>query len=337
MPRLLLVGDPHVTVEEMPDCQKLIDYTLKVAIEQKVDRVVFMGDLYHTHALVHTGVMEFWRNAFAQFKAKRFKVGVLLGNHDQPGNSESTSHALLAHSGAANVDVWDTPEMEADFGYIPYCHTPDHFVKTAKQLADGGAKTILCHQTFAGSVYENGFFAKDGVNPDELPAGVQFISGHIHTPQEFGPIWYIGAPRWRTLSDANIDRNIWVIDVDGDGVVTKRTPFSMKGICREIRYLKIQDNEVKEGNALTDEEGNLVSTIDWRIDSYGSVQHNDQLKKEFARPGVKIRCFNTDVSKVTVKESDGIDNAFMGFMGTFKPKHGTPTDKLASMFKERFQ
>ena len=336
MNRLLLVGDPHVTVEEMPDCQKLIDYTLKVAIEQKVNRVVFMGDLYHTHALVHTGVMEFWRNAFDQFKAKRFKVGLLLGNHDQPGNSESTSHALLAHSGASNVDVWDDPDI-GEVGYIPYCHTPEQFVDLATKLEAGGAKTILCHQTFAGSVYENGFFAKDGVNPDDLPKGVQFISGHIHTPQEFGPIWYIGAPRWRILSDANIDRNIWVIDLDDDGAVIKRTPFSMKGVCREIRYLKIQDDEVKEGTVVTTPDGSLDPSIDWRIDSYGSIAHNDKLKKEFARPGVKIRCFNTDIAKVTVKESDGIDNAFMGFMGIFKPKHGTPKATLESMFKERFQ
>ena len=56
--RLLIVGDPHVTVEELGDCQglmALIDQTLEA--DPTIDHVVFLGDLHHNHRLIDVDVM----------------------------------------------------------------------------------------------------------------------------------------------------------------------------------------------------------------------------------------------------------------------------------------
>ena len=95
------------------------------------------------------------------------------------------------------------------------------------------ANTVVCHQTFAGSDYGNGFYAKDGINPDLIPQK-KIIGGHIHSGQEFGKVFYVGSPRWRTLTDANQDRAIWLIEFDGEGNLLNKTPFSTNGVCRRV-------------------------------------------------------------------------------------------------------
>jgi hypothetical protein len=40
---------------------------------------------------------------------------------------------------------------------------------------------VVCHATFNGARYENGFYAKEALDPDAVPQK-RIISGHIHTP-----------------------------------------------------------------------------------------------------------------------------------------------------------
>lgn len=326
MERVLVVGDVHATPEELDDCAALMDYVLKIAVEAEVTRVCLLGDSYHTHNVIRAEVMAFWRSVFRQFKDAGVPVLALVGNHDYAGEGQKI-HAMMAHESV--VEVVDGPIVHGGVLYVPYCSSHDDFVRYSQEAAD--TQSLVCHQTFDGSRYENGYPALDGVNPN-LIRQKHVISGHIHTPQGFsvpgGPdIEYIGAPRWRTLSDANLERNIWLYDFDDLGVPVQKQAFVTAGVCRQIL-------------SVTDTPDEPVSTplaggVDWRIDIRGPADWIQKRKEELAGPGVKLRTFATSTAKPAVRESEGISPAFRGYLTKYQPKFGTPIEELAAMAAER--
>ncbi len=326
MERVLVVGDVHATPEELDDCESLMDYVRGIASDANADRVCLLGDSYHTHNVIRAEVMAFWRDTFRKFKAVKMDVTALVGNHDYAGEGQKI-HSMMAHEHM--VEVVDGPIVHGNVLYVPYCASHEDFVRYSQEAP--GCGTLVCHQTFDGSRYENGYPALDGVNPNLIKQKL-VISGHIHTPQGFsvpgGPdIEYIGAPRWRTLSDANLERSIWLYDFDDAGLVVQRQGFGTQGVCRQIRSITdTQEQPV---------ELPLQAGVDWRIDIRGSSAWVQARKEALSGPGVRIRTFITTSTKPAVRESEGIAPAFRGYLSKYQPKFGTPAEVLAEMASER--
>lgn len=329
--RLLAVGDVHATPAELDDCRRLMALVQEKAVEHRVP-VLLLGDLYHTMAVIRSEVMNFWRETFSELNAALEMSGwrprsgadpvyALVGNHDYAGEGTSI-HAMAAHQGA--VHVVDAPFELGGVLYLPYYSDRQAFIDACQ--AHPGCPTVICHQTFDGARYDNNFYAPDGVDQDLIPQEL-VLSGHIHTGQSFGKITYLGAPRWRTLSDANIDRAIWLLDFDDTGRLTSKTPFDTGQVCRQIKSCI--------DTPQTPVEGPLDPKHDWRIDIKGPAAWIEQRKRELGGDGVKIRTFNTSTSSPRVRESEGIEKAFASYLTSFKTRYGTSVEKLGEMARER--
>lgn len=326
--KLLLVGDPHVTVEELEDSQNLLDGVLKLVETSKPDAVVFLGDQHHNHAVVRVEVTDFWlRNL------KRFDVNVimLVGNHDRPNDASSNVHALQPYTYLPNVTVVDKPTIIDGIAYMPYIHGKEDFQRSAFELSSK-AKILICHQTFDGSKYENGFYAPDGVDP--AMTGFETVySGHIHTTQTvLGPstkIIYIGSPRWRTVSDANDHKAVAMVDTVNETCLLTDTenwcsPISKTTVTTEsnLDSLPFHDNPKArhhiDAMALSSEMEALI------------------IKIRNKYPRAKIRPIPID-KKVTsmVRESDGVFNALRRFVESSKPPHGTDPNLLRDLVARR--
>ena len=316
----LLVGDLHATPEELDDCANLMALVESTANDHKVDEVCFMGDQHHTHAIIRAEVMAFYRKYFKTWKGwKQWHTKALVGNHDFAGEGHPV-HAMMIYEDL--VQVVDKPMFEAGRLYVPYYSDREAFLRDVNTF---GGKTLISHQTYAGSRYENGFYASDGVNPDLVPQ-TEIVSGHIHSPQNFGKVTYIGAPRWRSLSDANLDRAIWLYDFAADGTVVSKTPFLTNDVCKKIHYILDTPDDPFDGS---------INSDDWRIDVKGPAGFVDDRKKRWAAMGAKVRTFYTDQAVVRVRESEGIGTAFQTYLKNHNPKHGTPVGKLAEMARDR--
>lgn len=321
----LLVGDTHATPEELDDCTHLMDLVETTADENAVDEVCFMGDQHHTHAIIRAEVMAFYRKRFKTWQSKPWKRKALVGNHDYAGEGHPV-HAMMIYEDI--IHVIDAPVLEAGRLYVPYYSDHESFLH---DVNDRGGKTLICHQTFSGSRYENGFFASDGINPDLVPQK-EIVSGHIHSPQDFGKVTYIGAPRWRSLNDANIDRGIWVYDFADDGTVTSKTRFLTNGVCKKIHYV---DDQEGNGFSFADIDFESDPDGDWRVDITGSTAHVEAEKKLWAGRGARVRTFYTDRAVAKIKESEGIGTAFKTYLSSYTPKHSTSVDQLAAMARDR--
>src|SRR6185369_11497831 len=138
--------------------------------------------------------LELW-SKWLETKGKQ-KIWFLVGNHDRSHDTNITGNTLRYAS--PTVTVVDEPmTLGNGLVFMPWYAKPQDFIKAA-----GNYTTLICHQTLQGAKYENGFPAADGVPAEMVPAKT-IISGHIHTPQMFGKVWYPGAPRWRIATDAN--------------------------------------------------------------------------------------------------------------------------------------
>ena len=323
--KTLYVGDPHCTVEEIPDCIALMGLVWQEAMAEGVDQIVILGDLHNNFAVTNVHVTDFWRTRLKKL-ASLVPVIALVGNHDMLGNGQSRPHALVAYDDI--VTVIDTPTKLEDTLYIPYLPEPNLFLEAVAGFPL--AKRIVCHQEFNGAQYDNGFFAPNGVDPGLMQVPV--LSGHIHTPQRVGrgegSVWYPGAPRWRTLSDASVsERFLYILDDD----------FTVLSEIATSPYVKvIHDINIKPDTA------HIVHMYarkdEYRIRVEGTAAFvKDQLAKlaMYEQGNKKISTNITDSRVVRVRESDGIDVAFQKYVTAFKPKNGTQPDALVQMAANR--
>lgn len=328
--KLLLVGDPHAKPGDLEDCTNLAVLVARVATDEKVDAICWLGDQHHHHSIVHVEVMAWWMNVLQAMQS--FHHIMLVGNHDL-GNGDEFQHALLPYRHLATVV--DEPKvvalrtrppsldtLDSQILFVPFMRDRAGFLQACQ---DDATETVICHQTFDGSRYENGFYAEDGVDANLLPQKL-VISGHIHSPQQFGKVWYPGAPRWQTMSDANEDRAIWVVTFE-DGRMVDRKPYSTNQTCRQIRHLVDMPDQPAD---LTGLEGARVM-----VDLRGPTEWIQTRQAQLAGRGWQIRTFPTDLVRARVKESEGIGVAFGKFFQAFQPQHGTDKRVLASMLKER--
>lgn len=332
MTRLLYVGDPHVVPDELDDCQALLDLVTKTAVENVVDAVVFLGDQHHTHSLVRLEVVSFWRrNLCAMRKAEVKAVVKLKGNHDCFLEPDAKGSALDAYR---DFQPWLTIVDEGvHYGvvdgvvFMPFCHTEERFRQCLEFAPTGFHRTLVCHQTFNGAKYENGFPAPDGFDLEKVFFPT-VISGHIHTPQMVGKCWYVGAPRWRTFHDANIDRNIWLVEHDENGAIIRSEGISTGDVCRQIKHLELTPD------VLAPKYINPAHV--WHIDLRGPAEWVDENKRVWAgMPGIRLRTYKTNAAAPKVRESEGIDTAFVKFAAAYKPRFGTSVEQLGKMAQER--
>lgn len=311
--RILFVGDPHVVASEFKDCWGLIDGVEATARKCKVDYICFLGDLYHNHSVIDSEVMLFWDQALRRLR-RTSKLVLINGNHDQPNNKVSSASSLLAHSQLEGVIVVRNEGTEIDgVLFCPYSPLESRLVEWSNASK---AKTLVCHNTFHGATYENGTVAHDYYDQSKL-AQETIISGHIHTPMTLRALGreviYPGAPRWRTVSDANINRSLMVVDFS-DGVIVDKSTYPTSGFC--FPYIHLQDNEKAPLPPL-----DPAPNTRYVIDLLGSETWIKDRKSLY--PFAKIRTFPTSKA-INLKESDGINVSMAKWIEQYTPVNKTP-------------
>lgn len=334
--RLLLVGDPHVTVDELEDSQALVDFVYETVLSTKCDACVILGDLFHNHAVLRVEVLKFWHNALKRL-GSLVPTYVLVGNHDRPNDASITAHALqtVQVEGVRVVDgpvvlgAW-LPDPEKRVLLLPYYHNLGEFVAEVRHIQP---QKLICHQTFAGSTYDNGFYAPDGVDPAKV--GVpQVVSGHIHTKQLVtwpkGWVQYVGSPRWRTMSDANVQKDICLWDTE-TGVFQS---FDTSPVCEPVGRAVVRSvDDLK--NLPFINHANAVNHLDL-VGPKSSLEGLAEDVKKLSKSQLRFRFVPNDTqAKAAVTESEGVSAALKRFVGSITPPYGTPPEVVRKLIAER--
>lgn len=326
----LVVGDPHVTPEELDDSEALLRLVAETAESRRVDMVTFMGDQHHTHDAVSVKVIEFWARWFKKLP----DTTCLVGNHDMVSPTEQYPHAMLAYPYVRVIDsgrlvIAATAADPGGFAAMPYFPDPAAFVTEAQRLHDEhGDFPLFCHQTFAGATFENGWKPEGAIDAAVLPQK-HIISGHIHSPQAVsGKVFYVGAPRWRTRADAGVKRALALFSINGDGIKLVER-IDTGGVCSRIHCLRdTPDTPVEMDRLFTAHDLQKDRIF---VDVYGPISYTRPREMELkAGWGVRTRGFPDREQKAIVSESEGIERGFARFGAAFRAPHGTDSSSLVS-------
>lgn len=243
--KVLRIGDPHVTVSNLEDSEKLLSFIFKTAKDTKPDYIEFMGDLLDTHDVIRSRVLNFWYGWLKKISSE-FKIIILVGNHDKIGDKSLESlSSLSTFELIKNVTVVNESLCIDNLLYVSYLSDNDRLIEICKQ--NRHCNTLIAHATFLGAQYENGFYADDGIDLSLIPQN-KVISGHIHKSSTVGKCFYPGSPRWIKATDANQDKGIYLFDHKNDGSYSYEF-FSTRGVVTPIVEVTILEDKVEEGES----------------------------------------------------------------------------------------
>ena len=322
--KILRVGDPHVTVSNLEESNKLMEFIVKTAREREVNRIEFLGDLFDTHAVIRSEVLQFWTKWFRILGGfdgdETFQVVVIVGNHDQVGSKEKEGyiHALTPfkefttqrHNHERNLIIIDVPTLlphnngtSGYIAYIPHISGAESFLQSANNLKaadiNNKATHAVCHQTFLGATYENGIFAEDGIDINLVPFD-HIVSGHIHKSQTIGKCFYPGTARYMKSTDANQKKGVWIFE-DWEA----KEFISTEEVVTPMYTLVVTEpEEVPELNP-------RAKTV---LELHGSSQWISKVKKQLKNKA-SIRSFPTDrkAPKTDASRLETVEDYATGF------------------------
>lgn len=316
--KFLFLGDPHVMVTNIEESERLLQFTFEQA--KKADRLVILGDTFHTHANVRVEVLEFWDRWFGILNSLNETV-VLVGNHDQIGNYSSKSHALSTLNKYDFVHIVSSPVNLGIFGYIPYIHSNEEFIKEANRLVSQGAKVLTVHQDLDGAQFENGFYCPNGVKQEDLKADL-IIGGHIHKRSRFGKVILPGTARWLTSSDKNEPKGLWLVEFDAEGKIIKEEFLDTSHVCTPIYSYQFKEGEIEP----TIPMGSRAS-----VELIGSSEWVSKQKVKF-KGLASISSKITDKSKPTNRKTGNNLEHFINKV--FEPTQGIKKERMVEFMRE---
>lgn len=324
---VLIVGDVHATVGELDDCQALMDLIKDILIKEKIDYLVFLGDQTHNHAILNVHVMDFWNRNFKELSTLVVKdVIVLVGNHDLPGNTGTTKVNSMSFFSNDVIVVDDCASIDGML-FVGYKAKNEDFINICHEFKTD--RVVFCHQVFDGSCFDNGFYAPNGIKISELPPDQNYIVGHLHTPQVFDRVHFVGSPRWRTLGDANVfSRCVYLYNMKQNSInITYPTNTHCNVICQ------VDVDENGRGPLIPDCD-TLVVNITGNKDFVNREElEYRKIMQPYPTTTVIIKKFYKDnETSIKVRESDGVDQTLKKYVGSLGLKN---ENEIISLIEER--
>jgi DNA repair exonuclease SbcCD nuclease subunit len=287
-------------MNNLKDSQSLLDLIYETAKTRDVQSVVFTGDLTNEHGVLRLEVANLIKNNVKRL-SEIATVAILVGNHDgsSPHSIEVNSLRMVLE-GMSNVLIFDKPDLYYNFYMLPFTASNDQFVQWCNVYPD---KMILCHQTFDGAQYENGFYAVGGVDQN-LIRNPLIIGGHIHKFSSFGRVTYVGSPRALNANEYNESKYIWIFDDEKQEFLDKvKTDHYVK--C----FYKV---ELNEGDDLVPIEGLYKVKPNDSVAVYinGSQEYVDSVKARIPENMNNFKIIPLIKRELSKSISiDGIDNS----------------------------
>lgn len=225
------MGDPHGKVSGLAVFRRFLEGLIQIQRDDQGDpwTTIILGDLFDTHAVIRSEVLNSWLWYFEQVAAlPRRPYHILIkGNHDEVGPG-SEYHSLSPFARIPDTCVVDGPDRIPVDGtsnaalFVPYVAKEEEFARIVAQ-ADG-SEVLFCHQSFNGCQFENGQYDPHGFSTELVSRFPAVISGHIHREQSFANIWYPGTPYQQDFGDSGHEKHVWWYRIDG----RSRVPVSLE-------------------------------------------------------------------------------------------------------------
>jgi len=215
---------PNGMNSRLQDAVETLDQIRAVAKEEKVDLILFGGDMFHTRGTIHVQTFNAIFEGISKMSLGRM-VGLLVGNHDQTSRRGDV-HSVYAFGAVATV--MDKPgwvkftTKGEDLHILALPHTPekdDILVEINEALKNppGDPAILLGHFGVDGASIGSNLVLIDKhcLSMKDISqfqqAFSQIFLGHYHHPQKLANnVRFIGAPHHHNWGDVGSLRGCWL-------------------------------------------------------------------------------------------------------------------------------
>ncbi len=246
MTKILVFSDIHIhphkkSSERLEDCLKVLDWVFATAIANKVENIVFAGDLFHDRQKIDVLTYQKTFEIFNKYlKGNSLKIFLLLGNHDLWHYQRWDVSSVFPLAAVDNVQVIDRPStikiLDKDVSFLPYTHNPMEDLKKISNksknrilfghVAIDGATLNTMHATQSEvGIEHDGEMVK--VNAEIFQGWDQVFLGHYHAEQKLDyNVEYIGSPLQLSFGEAFQHKHIIIFDLETNDKQYIRNTFS---------------------------------------------------------------------------------------------------------------
>lgn len=223
MSKFWLSGDWHLDKKNIKLTEKgfvlpLLENAYKSISELKPQKVVLLGDIFHSKDLVSSTLSKLFGEFLKSVAQLDYvdEIVVLIGNHDFSMVSQETYyHAYWSYKNMEKVSVVETYyKITEDIGCISFCREKELFYDRKKAL--GKVKCLILHQDLKGFLKGDDYIEeKFFIKPEELENEITFL-GHYHTAQEKEingrKYVYCGSFESTTFGESDDEKSIIMLD-----------------------------------------------------------------------------------------------------------------------------
>lgn len=215
----ILFTDLHCSRTTLSTCIKVLNFVHQKAVEHNAG-VLFLGDFWHFRGTLRVDVLNTVLDELAGWKQP---LVMIPGNHDQV-TLDGYNHALkplqnsfLVGNSIPGPLILSRPTVFGKALFIPYLRNNLVMEGVLKSNYSEAAEAIFCHADVTGASMNDLIVSQGGVSPGLFPADIPIYSGHFHKPHTIRnakgtSIEYIGSPYEVSLSEAQQDKNLLMLD-----------------------------------------------------------------------------------------------------------------------------
>lgn len=200
----------------------------------KIDTVIHMGDMFDNRKSTDYWSLDWTKRTILE-PLKKYNVYVILGNHDLfYKNTTDLNSPMLLLNDYKNIKVYHKPTTVQvdgqDILFVPWITTESH-QETLQAIQNTSARVCMGHLELSGFYVNKTTYQQHGMDKNTFNKFDRVFSGHYHTRNDDGQIFYLGNPYQLYWSDYNDQRGFTIFDTETYELVKIDNPYQMFKIC----------------------------------------------------------------------------------------------------------
>ena len=316
--KIAMFTDPHFgehnnSIEHNELLIEFINWMLDECDNHSVDRVMCLGDYFHTRNKLDVLTINYGIYGVELIKSRYDDVKFLKGNHDlyyKNSNDVSSMNILKPY-----VDVVDGIEVESDTGIIntAWISSAEMWDELVNKSKENSAKYIFGHFEFTNFWMNNNYKMEYGHSHKSLSHVDRVFTGHYHNRQHTDNVVYVGTPFPFNYSDVNDPmRGFCILDTE-----TGEYEFINSGMNNilEIDYkdfleVGIPDNTSQIRVRIDEEvEESVYNSVQFKLNEIGlndyKIEYTPQKIKSYIEEDMSI----DEVENIDQFVLDFLDNS----------------------------
>jgi DNA repair exonuclease SbcCD nuclease subunit len=303
---VLCIGDIHIQTSNTVDIRifikKLLDY-IEIHNE-KIDFIILMGDILHTHERLHTIPFNIANELFEKLSLLK-PLYVLVGNHDYINNSQflSDNHWMNCFKNKDNIHIIDKVTLynNNNINIIMSPYVPDgRFIEALNTTLNFDWKQSNCifgHQLLDG--VKMGAILTENVEKWE-ETYPYLISGHIHDKQKVqNNLYYTGSSMQHAFGES-YDKTISLVKINtNSNKIINIEEIDLNLPKKQILYYDIEDLDI---NKSLNENENILKKLINMIEN--SKQNNIHYKITISGSFEQYKVFKTKPVFLKLQQND---------------------------------